>query len=137
MKLFLPCCFGLSPHQRSLFALTMGCAGGKQASGSPEEQERQKAIERMLKTDRTKYEKEVKLLLLGAGQSGKSTLAKQMKIIYLEGFSDDERRAYQEIVNANIFTAVRDLLQGVRQEGLQLQAQSEVVLIFRTHPSCV
>ena len=49
-----------------------------------------------------------------------------MKIIYLEGFSDDERRAYQEIVNANIFTAVTELLQGVRQEGLQLQPQSEV-----------
>jgi len=35
-------------------------------------------------------EKIVKLFLLGAGESGKSTLVKQMKIIHGDGYSTDE-----------------------------------------------
>ena len=35
----------------------------------------------------------VKLLLLGSGSSGKSTFAKQMKLLYMDGFSDKEARA--------------------------------------------
>ena len=34
----------------------------------------------------------VKLLLLGSGSSGKSTFAKQMKLLYMDGFSDKEAR---------------------------------------------
>ena len=88
--------------------------------------ERQKAIERMIKSDRAKLVSEVKLLLLGAGQSGKSTLAKQMKILYLEGFSEEERKAFREIVCSNIFAAVRELVMGLRRTGLSLLPQNEV-----------
>ena len=45
---------------------------------------------------------QVKLLLLGAGESGKSTIAKQMKILYMEGYNVQERRNFVHIVFANI-----------------------------------
>ena len=45
---------------------------------------------------------EVKLLLLGAGESGKSTIAKQMKIIHLRGFTDMERAGMREVIWSNI-----------------------------------
>jgi len=68
-------------------------------------------IDKNLKSARKKFEAEVKLLLLGAGESGKSTLAKQMKIIHLQGFSDLERNAYRATIVNNIIVSMKTLVQ--------------------------
>ena len=44
--------------------------------------------------DFEKEREKVKLLLLGAGESGKSTLFKQMQILYGKGFDEAERRRF-------------------------------------------
>ena len=41
---------------------------------------------------------EVKLLLLGSAECGKSTVLKQMKIIHQNGYSKDELLAYRKIL---------------------------------------
>jgi len=46
--------------------------------------------------------REVKLLLLGAGESGKSTIAKQMRIIHTDGFSPEELESYRPVLSQNI-----------------------------------
>jgi guanine nucleotide-binding protein G(i) subunit alpha len=50
-------------------------------TGSKSDAMRTKEIEKQLKKDALEFEAEIKLLLLGPGESGKSTLAKQMKVI--------------------------------------------------------
>ena len=107
----------------------MGCTAS-QNGGSEEEISRSKTIEKNLRADQKKFDNEVRLLLLGAGQSGKSTMAKQMKLIYLGGFSDAERGAFAEIVHGNILTALYDLLAGVQQSKLSLQPENEVFFCF-------
>jgi hypothetical protein len=45
--------------------------------------------------DKKDYSQEIKLLLLGAAESGKSTVLKQMKIIHQNGFSKEEVNLYR------------------------------------------
>ena len=49
------------------------------------------------------------LLLLGTGESGKSTFIKQMRIIHGQGYSEDDRRGYSKLVFQNIFQAIQAL----------------------------
>jgi hypothetical protein len=46
----------------------------------------------------------------GAGDSGKSTIAKQMKIIHLKGFTKEERIPYRAIVHSNCYVAMRSVV---------------------------
>jgi len=51
-----------------------------------------------------------KLLLLGAGESGKSTLFKQMITLYGRGYPDDERKGFTGIVYNNTIHGMKVLL---------------------------
>ena len=61
----------------------------------------------------------VKLLLLGSGESGKSTIVKQMKILNLGGYSQQERLNYKQIIYLNIYHSTKCLLQAI--DKLQLE----------------
>eukprot|EP00301_Raphidiophrys_heterophryoidea_P020595 c523_g1_i1.p1 GENE.c523_g1_i1~~c523_g1_i1.p1 ORF type:complete len:350 (+),score=73.84 c523_g1_i1:83-1132(+) len=52
-----------------------------------------------------------KLLLLGAGQAGKSTIFKQVKVIYTQGFDQKEREAYKGAILANVIEGIKTLVQ--------------------------
>jgi len=52
-----------------------------------------------------------KLLLLGAGESGKSTLFKQMITIYGKGFPESERKTFAPIIFSNIISSMKTLVQ--------------------------
>jgi len=56
-----------------------------------------------------------KLLLLGAGESGKSTIFKQMQILYQEGFSDFEKSTFRHVVRRNVVEAMQTLISGVHK----------------------
>ncbi|KAI9090496.1 G-protein complex alpha subunit GpaA/FadA [Phlyctochytrium arcticum] len=76
-------------------------------SSSPEDAEgraRSSAIDRQLKTDARETEQCIKLLLLGAGESGKSTILKQFKLIHGVPFSDDERLSYRPAILGNVMS---------------------------------
>mmetsp|Transcript_26420 Transcript_26420/g.29428 ORF Transcript_26420/g.29428 Transcript_26420/m.29428 type:complete len:356 (-) Transcript_26420:73-1140(-) len=83
-----------------------------------------KVISRMLHDDRRKLENEVKLLLLGAGESGKSTIAKQMKIIHNEGFTEEERVSYKSVIYNNTFLAMKTMIQAAHDLGISIKAKA-------------
>jgi len=82
-------------------------------------------INKQLKDDKKRYDNEVKLLLLGAGESGKSTIAKQMKIIHREGFSEEEKSSYKSIIFNNIVSAMKSLINGAREFDIDINARDQ------------
>ncbi|XP_063066377.1 guanine nucleotide-binding protein subunit alpha-11-like [Engraulis encrasicolus] len=72
-----------------------------------------KAIERQLNRAKRDSQREVKLLLLGTGESGKSTFIKQMRIIHGAGYSNDDRRGFTSLVHMNIFQNIQALIQAM------------------------
>merc|ERR1719221_1163113 len=67
------------------------------------------------------------MLLLGAGESGKSTIFKQMRILYGSPPDDSDLRMIGVVVRSNITTAIRKLcmlLRNLEMEGA-LEKESE------------
>ncbi|KAF1750107.1 hypothetical protein GCK72_016653 [Caenorhabditis remanei] len=73
-----------------------------------------KKINTELATAKKDDENVIKLLLLGAGESGKSTVLKQMRIIHNSGFSQEESMTKRNVVCANTVQAMGALVEGMR-----------------------
>ncbi|XP_011437271.1 guanine nucleotide-binding protein G(q) subunit alpha [Crassostrea angulata] len=70
-------------------------------------------IEREIRRDKRNQRRELKLLLLGTGESGKSTFIKQMRIIHGSGYSDADRSGFIKIVYQNIFMAMQSMIRAM------------------------
>ncbi|XP_020507180.2 guanine nucleotide-binding protein subunit alpha-14-like [Labrus bergylta] len=79
-----------------------------------EKQRINKAIEAQLRLDKDVLNRQVKLLLLGTGESGKSTFIKQMRIIHGSGYSEADKKVFTRLVFQNIFTAIQALINAMK-----------------------
>eukprot|EP01087_Luapelamoeba_hula_P021149 TRINITY_DN733_c0_g1_i1.p1 TRINITY_DN733_c0_g1~~TRINITY_DN733_c0_g1_i1.p1 ORF type:complete len:359 (-),score=88.95 TRINITY_DN733_c0_g1_i1:123-1199(-) len=84
--------------------------------------EANKRIERDLARRKKEMFREVKLLLLGTGASGKSTVAKQMQIIYLNGWGEKEKTEFKPLIYANLVENMQCLLRGVAKLNLTISS---------------
>ncbi|OQR70721.1 guanine nucleotide-binding protein G(s) subunit alpha-like [Tropilaelaps mercedesae] len=87
----------------------MGCFGGGGSRDAEEDKKRKEAnkkIEKQIQKDKQIYRATHRLLLLGAGESGKSTIVKQMRILHVNGFSEDERKQKIDDIKKNIRDAI-------------------------------
>jgi hypothetical protein len=94
-------------------------------SDDPQELNVSAAIDRDLDRARQQEELKVKLLLLGAGESGKSTIFKQMRILHGAPRSEDDLRMYGVVVRSNVITAMRKLCSHLRSLGLEDQLSQD------------
>ena len=97
----------------------MGCA---QSINSPDKaaQQRSKQIDEEIRRDNERASKEVKLLLLGAGESGKSTIVKQIKIIHESYFTKDECLEYRPVVHNNTIQSLIAIIKGMNKLSISL-----------------
>jgi len=94
--------------------LNMACCLSEEAK---EQKRINQEIERQLRKDKRDARRELKLLLLGTGESGKSTFIKQMRIIHGSGYSDEDKRGFIKLVYQNIFMAMQSMIKAM--DGLK------------------
>ncbi|XP_052348613.1 guanine nucleotide-binding protein subunit alpha-13-like [Oncorhynchus keta] len=80
------------------------------SSTEVEQLRKSKEIDKSLSRDKTYAERLVKILLLGAGESGKSTFLKQMRIIHGQDFDQQDREEFRATIYSNVIKGMRVLV---------------------------
>ncbi|XP_072304906.1 guanine nucleotide-binding protein G(s) subunit alpha [Eucyclogobius newberryi] len=92
----------------------MGCLGNSKTEDQRNEEKAQreanKKIEKQLQKDKQIYRATHRLLLLGAGESGKSTIVKQMRILHVNGFNAEEKKQKIHDIKNNIKEAIETVV---------------------------
>eukprot|EP01155_Anaeramoeba_flamelloides_P017440 Anaeramoba_flamelloidesa567439_42.p1 GENE.a567439_42~~a567439_42.p1 ORF type:complete len:323 (-),score=62.80 a567439_42:49-1017(-) len=69
-------------------------------------------------------DKELRLLILGTGDSGKSTFVKQMQILFKNGFSKVEIQLYRDTIRRNLVSHTLKLIKAVEDFNLNLSREN-------------
>lgn len=72
------------------------------SSGEVDQNRKSREIDKLLSRDKTYVKKLVKILLLGAGESGKSTFLKQMRIIHGQDFDQRAKEEFRATIYSNV-----------------------------------
>ncbi|CAH0059157.1 unnamed protein product [Clonostachys solani] len=97
---------------------------------------RSREIDKQIRQDEKRMTREVKLLLLGAGESGKSTILKQMKLIYTQGFSKSEKLEWKPVIFNNIVQSFKTIHDAMNELNISFEKpESEVRLLSQETPS--
>ena len=102
-----------------------GGGGGAPPQAAAAAQSDSRSIDNQLERMKQEEEGKIKMLLLGAGESGKSTIFKQMRLLYGTERSDDDLRMYGVVARSNIVVAVRKLCSHLRNLGLEEELDRE------------
>ncbi|KAI9452290.1 G-protein alpha subunit [Lactarius psammicola] len=94
---------------------------GNCASNTREAEERARSdmIDRQIEEDSKKYKRECKILLLGSGESGKSTIVKQMKIIHQNGYTPEELLAFRPLIWKNLHESAHGVVKALAKFNLE------------------
>ncbi|GME76595.1 unnamed protein product [Ambrosiozyma monospora] len=102
----------------------MGCTASTPVMDTTDtdyyEKQQNNEVEKMLLQHHQQDKNRVKMLLLGAGESGKSTVLKQMRVLHKGGFTLQERVQYGHIIWADTVSSMQKLIIKGRELGVRL-----------------
>ncbi|RWS28220.1 Eka-Go1 protein-like protein [Leptotrombidium deliense] len=116
----------------AIFVYIIGLSALQCISGQEIRVKSRSSKKRSLEIDRqlnemARQEKQViKILLLGAEESGKSTLVKQMKIIHNDGFTKEELLSFMPTVRHNLLASMKYVLLGMSILKIKIHPQNKV-----------
>ncbi|KAG7282588.1 hypothetical protein CRUP_018707, partial [Coryphaenoides rupestris] len=120
----------------SAWRRTMGC---RQSSEEKEAARRSRRIDRHLRSESQRQRREIKLLLLGTSNSGKSTIVKQMKIIHSGGFNLEACKEYKPLILYNAIDSLTRIIRALATLKIDFQdadrAYDAVQLFALTGPA--
>ncbi|KAH6570658.1 hypothetical protein BASA62_004236 [Batrachochytrium salamandrivorans] len=90
------------------------------------DKQRSKEIDAMLHQEREMMKKyhDPKILLLGSGDSGKSTFVKQLRILHGGGYMEDERKSFRPVILENIRDAVVSLIYAAKENEVAIESEN-------------
>ncbi|TFY75458.1 hypothetical protein EWM64_g8555 [Hericium alpestre] len=91
------------------------CVSNSQREGKA----RSDAIDKQIEEDSKKFKRECKILLLGSGESGKSTIVKQMKIIHQNGYTTEELLTFRPLIWKNLLESAHAVVGALAKIGLE------------------
>ena len=101
----------------------MGCSASTLAV---EEAGISKRIDEKLEVERKEVSEQFKILLLGAGEGGKSTIVKQIRIIYGTGYSVSDRMHYRRIIHSNAIHSLFSIIGAMEKLQIKFTDQSRI-----------
>ncbi|KHN81677.1 Guanine nucleotide-binding proteinalpha-5 subunit [Toxocara canis] len=110
---YLIICFTTVTQRRLLDS--SDCMGAALCGPMKALDEESRKIEEELRRERYEEKRRVKILLLGSSDSGKSTIAKQMRIIHASGFTESELINFKLFVMNNVIECFRQISLSIRK----------------------
>ena len=95
----------------------MGCSASCQSSEAAAAANRTRDIDLKLETSRKIAQKQPKILLLGSGGGGKSTIAKQLRIIHGTGYTKNDRIMYRPVIYSNCLQSLLEIIGAMEKLG--------------------
>ncbi|KAG0000016.1 guanine nucleotide-binding protein subunit alpha [Modicella reniformis] len=102
-----------------------------QFTGSRSDQKKAKAlsdaIDKSLRAEKERRQREggMKLLILGPSETGKTTVLKQLKLLYSTRGLDSERQTYRRVVHLNVMKAIQALVEGLYDANIPLEKENQ------------
>jgi len=105
------------------------------SGGNAEEISRSKDIDKIMEATYKEEREKITFLLLGSGESGKSTIFKQMKILYGEPFSDEDLKHFKSVIQGNVINTMKTLCNEAynRKLGSRVKNQDAFEIILNLH----
>lgn len=111
------------------------CMSSSSAGDAPNSGEKTSAaIDRQIEEDARRLKKECKILLLGSGESGKTTIVKQMKIIHQEGYSQEERLMFRPTIYKNVLDGAKALCEALAKLNMAPAEEESALAADRILP---
>jgi GTPase SAR1 family protein len=99
---------------------TMSCFGSGEKNEKPKELvARDNRIQEQLEKHGSELKLTAKILLLGTGESGKSTVYKQLNIIHKNAYPPEECIKFKDIIVTNVLDSIRALIEACDNLGVE------------------
>jgi len=98
-----------------------------------------KKIDNQIAKEKVFFRRRVKILLLGAGESGKSTFLKQMRIIHGKDYDEKDLIGFRPIIYSNVMKGMKVLVDARRKLKIpwgdpECQVYGDTLLSFQAPP---
>ena len=113
--------------------MALACCSSQEAQ---ESYRRSKEIDQQIAKEKVYFRRKVKILLLGAGESGKTTFLKQMRIIHGKDYDEQALLQFRPIIYSNVLKGMKVLADARRKLRIswgdpECQSHGDIILNFQ------